>query len=268
MENTIISKIDLGDSVFATRRLNSSAFRVRFIVWLSAGGPVEFEFTCEMGRNAWNEAMRSAAGAAALPPSLQARTQKRRSDRRKKQDRRDKARKVSSLVGGGADGEGQEILAAAWMDALEAVPASAATADDDDSYDELEDDQDTKGGSNKRKRSGGRRSGGGGDAAKGVMPKRLKPRTVASILLEEVNRDDGVARSWLDAEARMPPERQVPRRKFCPVTGMEGVYTEPKTGIPYAKLSALEQIRERPPPWMTLGGALAFHEAARSIRDE
>ena len=222
-----------------------------------------------MGRNAWNEAMRSAAGAAALPPSLQARTQKRRSDRRKKQDRRDKARKVSSLVGGAdGDGQGQEILAAAWMDALEDVPASAATADDDDSYDELEDDQDTKGGSNKRKRSGGRRSGGGGDAAKGVMPKRLKPRTVASILLEEVNRDDGVARSWLDAEARMPPERQVPRRKFCPVTGMEGVYTEPKTGIPYAKLSALEQIRERPPPWMTLGGALAFHEAARSIRDE
>ena len=217
-------------------------------------------------REAWNEAMRSAAGAAALPPALQPRTQKRRSDRRKKQDRRDKARKVQALVGG-ADGEGQEFLAAAWMDALEDVPASAVAADDDDSYDELEDEQET-GGGNKRKRAGGRRSGGDSAAAAGVMPKRFKARTLASMLLEEVNREDGVARAWLNAEARMPPERQPPKRKFCPVTGMEGVYIEPKTGIPYANLKALEQIRERPPPWMTLGGALAFHEAAKSIRDE
>ena len=36
----------------------------------------------------------------------------------------------------------------------------------------------------------------------------------------------------------------------------------------FANLKALEQVRERPPPWMTLGGSLAYHEAVRSIRDE
>ena len=87
------------------------------------------------------------------------------------------------------------------------------------------------------------------------------------MLLEEINRDDGVAREWLSAEAR-DKQKQTPSRKFCPVTGIEGIYTEPKTGIPYANLQALEQIQERPPPWMTLGGGLAYHEAVKSIRDE
>jgi hypothetical protein len=44
-------------------------------------------------------------------------------------------------------------------------------------------------------------------------------------------------------------------------------YTEPKSGIPYASLKALEQIRERPPPWMTLTGSAAFYEATKSLLD-
>jgi hypothetical protein len=108
------------------------------------------------------------------------------------------------------------------------------------------------------------------------LPKRFKPRSLASILLEEVNRDDGVAYIWLDNEARINKKNKQaahvtimpPPRKYCPVTGMEGIYTEPKSRIPYANLQALEQIRERSPPWMTLGGNIAYHEAAKSIRDE
>jgi hypothetical protein len=199
-------------------------------------------------RKAWNEAMRSAA-----PGALQPRTQKRRSDRRKKQDRRDKARKVQSL------GDNKEFLAAAWMDALEDVSPSGPAADDDDSYDELDEGEDKK-----RKRRGNIKK-----TSMGVLPKRLKARSLASLLLEEINRDDGVARAWIDTEARVPAaEKQLPARKCCPVSGMEGIYTEPKSGIPYANLKALEQIRERPPPWMTLGGSGAFYEALKSIRDE
>jgi hypothetical protein len=236
-------------------------------------------------RKAWNEAMMSAAGAAALPPALQPRTTKRRSDRRKKQDRRDKARKVQSVTGDDG-GEGAELLAAAWMDALEDITASGAVSDDDDSYDEFDDGgeaEGTGGGSanNKRKKTGGGAGGGGGGgrsrggasnsksaAAAGVLPKRFKARSLATILLEEVNREDGVARAWLDTEARIPDDQQLPRRKFCPVTGMEGLYTDPKTGIPFANLKALEQIRERAPPFFLLGGSLAYHEAVKSIRDE
>ena len=201
--------------------------------------------------------MRSAAGASALPPALQPRTTKRRSDRGKK-NRRDRARKVQSLGGE----ESAEVMAAAWMDALEDISPSGAggAAEDDDSYDELDElDND------KKKRGRGRSSK---KNSAGVLPKRFKARSVASILLEEVNREDGVARQWLDSEARLKGRKQLPSRKFCPVTGMEGVYTEPKSGIPYANLQALEQIQERPPPWMLLSGTLAYHEAVKSIRDD
>jgi YL1 nuclear protein C-terminal domain len=216
---------------------------------------IKLKMSTTAQRKAWNEAMRSAAGASALPPDLQPRNQKRRSDRRKKQDRREKARKVQNI----GDGEGKEILAAAWMDVLEGVNPSGAAADDDDSYDELDEiDND------KKKKS---RRGASKKTNLGVLPKRFKARSVASILLEEVSREDGIAKEWLQAEARGRQE-QVPSRKFCPVTGMEGIYTEPKTGIPFANLQALEQIQERPPPWMTLGGTLAYHEAVKSIRDE
>lgn len=207
-------------------------------------------------RKAWNEAMRSAAGAQALPPGLQPKSTKRRSDRRKKQDRRDKARKVLGVGGP----ESKEILAAAWMDALEDIQASgAAGGEDDDSYDELDELE-----NDKKKRS---RRGASKKAQSGVLPKRFKPRSMASILTEEFSRFDGVAKPWLDNEARKPGPR-IPSRKFCPVTGMEGIYTEPKTGLPYANLKALEQINERPPPWMTLGGSLAYHECVKSIRDD
>ena len=210
--------------------------------------------------------MRSAAGNAAMPKALQSRNTKRRSDRRKKQDRRDKARKTTVLQGP----ESKELASAAWMDALEGVLATnAGDNDGDDSYDELDELENKKGSKKRRKPTKKQQE------LAGSLPKRFKSRTVANILLEEVNREDGVAYAWLEDEARIPKKRgtttkslQLPARKFCPVTGMEGIYTEPKSGLPYANLKALEQVRERPPPWMTLGGSLAYHEAVKSIRDE
>ena len=231
-------------------------------------------------RKGWNEAMRSASGTAAMPPALQPRTHKRRSDRRKKQDRRDKARKVS-VVGGP---ESKEFLAAAWLDALEGVTnnggAGADGGGDDDSYDELDEIDDKKG--KKRGGRGGRAQTKKQQQDTGSLPKRFKPRSMANILLEEVNRDDGVAHNWLEIEARYNINNNnnknggggksqiiLPARKFCPVTGMEGIYTEPKSGLPYANLKALEQVRERTPPWMNLSGSIiAYNEAVKSIRDE
>lgn len=215
-------------------------------------------------RKAWNEAMRTASGTAALPLALQPRTQKRRSDRRKKQDRRDKARKFSVIEGS----ESKEFLAATWLDALEDVVNTGA-ADDDDSYDELDEIEE------KRKKRGPTKK-----QDTGSLPKRFKSRSMANILLEEVNRDDGVAYNWIENEARHNNNKNgngncngqlqflLPAKKYCPVTGMDGIYTEPKSGLPYANLKALEQIRERPPPWMNLSGSIAYNEAVKSIRDE
>lgn len=219
-------------------------------------------------RKAWNEAMKATAGATALPPALQQRPQKRRSDRHKKQERRTKARKVQLLAGGESD----EFQSALWIDALEGVdPLLAAAVDDvDEEYDELDDLEasTTSGG----KRSKNKRGRGAASSRKkqkaGVLPTRFLPRSLGSILVEEAGREDGVAKAFLHAEARLSPSQQRPRRKFCPVTGLIGLYTEPKSGIPYANLRALEQIRERAPPWMTLGGAAAYLEAVKSINDE
>ena len=210
-----------------------------------------------MGRKAWNDAMRSAAGVNALPAELKPRTNKRRSDRRKKQDRREKARKTNALGN-------KELLAAAWMDALEDIAPSGTAADDDDSYDELDDLGDAKKKRSKRKRTTTKKT----TNAAGVLPKRFKPRSLASMLLEDMNREDGVAQDWLNNEARDTSGKKPIVRKMCPVTGLYGIYTEPKSRIPYANLKALEQIRERPPPWMTLSSSLAYHEAAASIRGE
>jgi hypothetical protein len=143
------------------------------------------------------------------------------------------------------------------MDALEEVDPSGNMVEDDEEYDEL-DEIDAK---RKRRKS---------SAAKkvGILPKRFKPRSLASILVEEASREDGVSRAFLDAEATLAPSQRLPPRKFCPVTGLFGIYTDPKSGIPYANLKALEQIQERAPPWMTLGGTAAYFEAATSLRNE
>ena len=204
-------------------------------------------------RKAWNEAMKATAGTAALPQALQGRPLKRRSDRNKKQERRAKARKVA------VSGESDEYNMAVWIDTLEGVDPAVAV-DDDEEFDEL-DDLD----GNKPKRGRGK----GGNKSKTVaLPKRFLPRTLASILTDEHGREDSTAKLFLCAEPHLSPSKQLPRRKFCPVTGLEGVYTEPKSGIPYANLKSLEQIRERSPPWMTLGGSAAFLEATKSIRDD
>jgi hypothetical protein len=203
-------------------------------------------------RKAWNEAMKQTAGAAL--PNLQKST-KRRSDRHKhKNDRRKKACKVINIS------DNDEFRTAVWIDALEGVDSNVLAVEDDEEFDELEELDDKK-----RKRGGrGRQKQKVGV----VIPKRFLPRSLGTILVEEANRGaDGVAREFLQAVAKVPVEQQLPRRKFCPVTGQIGLYTEPKSGIPYSSLRALEQIRERAPPWMSLGGAATYHEAVKSIED-
>lgn len=231
--------------------------------------------TSAAARRAWNDAMKATAGAAALPPALQQGNQKRRSDRHKKQDRRAKARKGSLFASGDESQADREYRIALWVDALEGIDplASAAAApEDDEEYDELEElEEDTK----KRKRSAGKRESKKQKSnAATAMPKRFLPRSLGSILLEEASRphDEGdvnAALKFIECEARIPDKaQQLPRRKFCPVTGTLALYTEPKSGIPYSSLRALEHIRERAPPWMmTQGGVATYYEAVKSLEE-
>ena len=243
----------------------------------------------------------------------------RASDRR---SRRDKARK-SSLYGGGRgfdDGgagssssvllQENEYRVAIHMDLLEGVNENVVSIDDndDDEYDEFAELDDDGTGSKKKRR----RKGSANPAVGKSLSKYLRPRSLASILLEEAGRSDSMAKQYVDAAVRrlslaLESDRPVhyggrtgdiqsiaprqcvnmqsfasnntitttitkpyPPRKFCPVTGLFGVYTEPKTGIPYATLSALEQIRERAPPWMTMssGGSASYWEAVKSLQND
>lgn len=259
-------------------------------------------------RKAWNEAMRSAG--AVLPPSASLPggaaasgrgVAGRASDRRR---RRDRARKSSAAVAGAGGGavsslEEREHRAAVRLDALEGATGGdrgdLAGGDDDDEYDEFAelDDGGDKGGVGGRGRAKAKRKrkrkGGSGAGGKPPLPKYLRPRSLASILIEEASRPDSVAKQYVHAAVRrrgtgsqstrtVDPEKRTvvttytnpyPSRKFCPVTGLFGEYTEPKSGIPYANLRALEQIRERHPPWMNAGsgGTAGYWEAVKSLRD-
>lgn len=207
-------------------------------------------------RKAWNEAMKQTAGAVLSTAG----PQKRRSDRHQqnKKDRRKQARRVQQF-------ESEEFRTAVWVDTLEGVDLSAVVENDDDQedYDELDE---LLGDGKKKKRK--RKEKTTVSSKKGVLPKRFLPRPLANILLDEHTRADGIALAWLQAEARLPVHQQRPPPKLCPVTGVPAPYVEPKSGIPFSGLRALEQIRERPPPWMTLGGTAAFLETSKTIQGE
>jgi hypothetical protein len=169
--------------------------------------------------------------------------------------------------------EEREYRVAIHLDILEGVTDNAsAGGDEDDEYDEFadlddEDDNKGKGPTKKRKRK---------SVAKSSRAGYLRSRSLASILIEEANRSDSTARQYVAAAVRQHDSSEnsgaitpYPARKYCPVTGLFGVYTEPKSGIPYANLKALEQIRERPPPWMNSGssGSATYFEAIKTLRN-
>ncbi len=219
-------------------------------------------------------------------------------------------------MGGGGGGssslEEREYRVALHVDILEGVAAVPDDGDDDefDEFAELdgnddddnEDEYDGDGGgegggggkgkakAKKKRRRKGATGGGGIKKNAPSVPKYLRPRSLASILIEEAGRTDSVAGRYIDAAVRRLGSGMTrvvrraddggnavsttitnpyPPRKFCPVTGLFGEYTEPRTGIPYASLSALEQIRERPPPWMSSvnAGSANYWEAVKSLQN-
>ncbi len=240
-------------------------------------------------RKAWNEAMKKAASGTMMPiPGLQS---NRRSSNRSsnKSKRRDKARKVFNDGGAGiGDGDGSGSFGTSGVielvefriDSLEEAASDELLRmmmDDEEEYDELEDLEEASGGRKKRRKRKAKKNDSGQN---GKVPKRFKARSLASVLIEESTRgqQDGVLQQYLNAEAvpnannkGASTRRQYPRRKFCPVTGLEGLYKDPKSGIPYANLTALDQIRERPPPWISgfnNTGSAAYYEAVKSLKNE
>ena len=257
-------------------------------------------------RRAWNDAMRSVG--AVLPPSasVSGGIAGGSSIRRGRNKRREKARKSSGGRGGDGGGgtggssslEEREYQVALHMDMLEGVVDKFDEDVDDDEYDEFAELDDNDGdeyeGKAKKKRKGtGGTSKKKSSSSSSSVPKYLKARSLASILIEEASRSDSMAKQYVDANVQrlgsgMTSTRRIfdaggggsnsimttvtkpyPHRKFCPVTGLVGEYTEPRTGIPYATLSALEQIRERPPPWMSTNnsGSANYWEAVKSIQN-
>lgn len=221
-------------------------------------------------RKAWNEAMRSAAGGSLDIPGL-APPPSNRSTRNK---RREKARKAIYL-----SSSAHADLVTFRIDALEEAGVDVEEEDTEEEFDELEElmEESTSG----RKSKGGRKASsrkrklpGKVSKKNSEMDKRFKPRSLASILMEESGRSDSILEEYLNAEA-LPPDQSksivkygYPPRKFCPVTGLFGIYTDPKTQICFANLDALEHLRERPPPWLSSfgSGSSTFHDTVQSLR--
>jgi len=82
--------------------------------------------------------------------------------------------------------------------------------------------------------SGGKRKRKvGGKKSKDGMEKRFKSRSLASILIEESGRSDGIVKEYLEAEARPTSQNKVvyPKRKFFPVTGLLGFIPIQRVGF-------------------------------------
>jgi hypothetical protein len=211
-------------------------------------------------RKAWNEAMRSAAGGSLHIPGL-APPPPNRSTRNKRREKARKAIHLSSSV--------HADLVTFRIDALEEAGVDVEEEDIEEEFDEMEELEESK---SSRKSKGKRKQPGKGNRNPEVLDKRFKPRSLASILMEESGRSDSILEEYLNAEALPDKSQSVvtmyPPRKFCPVTGLFGIYTDPKTQICFANLDALEHLRERPPPWLsTFGsGSSTYHETVQSLR--
>jgi len=242
-------------------------------------------------RAAWNKAM----GLPSNPNSTITLGKK-----RLRREKKGSTRRVHSSDGGGATGvgsnspfdvdeyphiirldrleKGGQVNFAAEEDDEEEVGGFYTTKnkkdDDEDEYDDLEELDDTVSGKKKKrghKKTSGKRDKKAISKDKIILPKWIKVRNVSSILIEESTRTDGILKQYLQAEAR-PTETSLvyPTRKFCPVTGLLGCYKDPKTGLAYATTSALEQIQERIPPWMSSGsggGSTLYYETMNSLRN-
>lgn len=223
-------------------------------------------------RKAWNDAMRSAV---ATIPGGSSLSLARRSDRQKKYLKREKARKgldqLESTTGQ------KEYRAAAHVDALEdvVIPEEDDDAEgqkDDEEYVDDEDEDEQEGGASDSRQKRRRKKGGVKKKQSSIklkasskIPKRWRPRSLASILMEEAGRPNGgVTKKYIAAEARpIPPF--YPLKKICPVSGLFANYTDPKSGVPYANIKALSHIQERVPPWITAGGATAYAETIKTL---
>ena len=179
--------------------------------------------------------------------------------------RREKARKSSAYTSttAGNTKEEKEYRVAQHIDMLEGVADVSLDVEEDEEYDELEELEDN--GAEVKKGSKRKRRKRPSNASNSV-PKYLKARSLASILIEEASRTDSVAKDYVNAA--ISSKSATKPRKFCPVTGLFGTYTDPKSRIPYASLRALEQIRERAPPWLNGGGSGAYWEACKTLRND
>jgi len=137
--------------------------------------------------------------------------------------------------------------------------------DDDDEFDELDD------GKKKKKRRRKKKNRGA------VAVKKDKIHSLSQTLAQNIE-EGGLASlaAGYVMSAAPPPSEVKPTRPqvhYCPVTGYRAKYTDPQTGIRYSNQGALENLREKAPPWITNlgGGGCEYFDAlvgARNRLDE
>uniref|UniRef100_A0A7S1BTJ0 Vps72/YL1 C-terminal domain-containing protein n=1 Tax=Corethron hystrix TaxID=216773 RepID=A0A7S1BTJ0_9STRA len=257
-------------------------------------------------RQAWNLMMRSTAAASgaglssSATSSAVAVTKKRgqatagpssETGAARKKKRSDRARKK---VDTDDSEEGRNYRDACRVDMLEDVVVSGSGGgDDDDEYDEFfgeKEENEKKTGTGRGSRRGKASSAASNANGSGSDRKYLRPRSLASLLIEESSSrapDDtgenvsSVLAGYLTAEARVNPTSKHNEKggrtdmdPICPVTGLMAIYRDTKVGgdgvhrIGYATLEALEHMRERLPPWCNPPGGGAYYEAVESLRDD
>mmetsp|Transcript_7007 Transcript_7007/g.20565 ORF Transcript_7007/g.20565 Transcript_7007/m.20565 type:complete len:215 (-) Transcript_7007:63-707(-) len=165
----------------------------------------------------------------------------------------------------------------ARIDGLLDAPKSSRLAtqeeSDDGEYAEVDSDIDSP-----RKRGRPKKDGppkqkkGKKDQASVLRAKRLAPRTLAQVLLEDLCPSHGADPSDglnYATNACRPARPRRPPHRVCVVTGRAAPYRDPETNALFADAEAGALLRENPPPW--LGAAKhgsPYYEALLQIRAE
>mmetsp|Transcript_67470 Transcript_67470/g.152688 ORF Transcript_67470/g.152688 Transcript_67470/m.152688 type:complete len:226 (+) Transcript_67470:93-770(+) len=149
---------------------------------------------------------------------------------------------------------------------LEFLEGQQAMGEDDEQQEEWQDEEEGESRGRKAKSKAARKikkSSSGSMSSSALTAKRFRVRPLSQVLLDDCAARGGSDQPYVGAEGA--PSR-LPARRVCMVTGLPAPYKDPASGLPVASKSAQAQLKETPPPWLSLSGNAPYFEACRFIK--
>ena len=187
------------------------------------------------GRHEWNAVMKDTYGIKVVNKYAQKFKRTTRGVAEKRQSSR--VKKISKALLN-MNAEERRGIEDERMNALEQDNAKEDQEGDDSDFSEEEEEP------QKKRRRGTRNRNPGNSKNKNKRNVQEKKKVPKKIPFELLLSDEDFRKAYSAANTKEP---KIPRKHFCPVTGMPAIYRDPVTGTPYSTMEAFEQIREKKP---------------------